>query len=325
MFGGAARIEDSFHQTRWAATVFALVAVLVTSLLCSAAENLSDDQKGQAASSASSSPENLIQLHPRVLSGAGPVAEDQFANLAARGVTTIISVDGAVPQVEAARRHGLRYIHLPVGYDRIDDGRAVALAQAVHANQGVIYFHCHHGKHRGPAAASIACVGNGYLSVPQAMAVLAKAGTGKQYVGLHHAVADATPIAQPELQSIQANFVEVAQVSSLTSRMSEISVLADRLHASLSQNGQPDRQELSHDALILKEHFREVSRSANTDDSAGWLDKKQFREWIEQSAKTAEEIEHLWLQESDVAQTQLSKATKRLMQQCNTCHQTYRN
>ena len=303
-----------------------VIALVLTLAVCSAAEQDPSGGEGKPAILTSSTPENLLQLHRRVLSGAGPVDEGHFADLAARGVTTIISVDGAVPQVETARRHGLKYIHLPLGYDTIDEQQAVALAKAVHVSQGVIYFHCHHGKHRSPVAASVACIGNGYLSVAQAKAVLAKAGTGKQYIGLHHAVADAKRFPQRKLDSLKATFVEVAPVSSLTSQMSEISVLADRLKASFSPNGQYDRQELSHDALMLKEHLRELTRPTMADDAAArLLSETQFRTWIQQSAKTAEQIERLWQEDSNVPPAELSKATERLLQQCDTCHQAYRN
>jgi hypothetical protein len=35
-------------------------------------------------------------------------------------VKTIVSVDGGKPDVETARKHGIRYVHLPIGYDATD-------------------------------------------------------------------------------------------------------------------------------------------------------------------------------------------------------------
>src|SRR5947208_13492334 len=60
---------------------------------------------------------NLFRLGDRVFSGAQPEGPEGFASLRRLGVTTILSVDGARPDVEAARRAGLRYVHLPIGYD----------------------------------------------------------------------------------------------------------------------------------------------------------------------------------------------------------------
>ena len=47
------------------------------------------------------------------------------------GVKTVISVDGAKPDVDLAKKHGMRYVHLPHGYDGVPDDRAKELAKAV--------------------------------------------------------------------------------------------------------------------------------------------------------------------------------------------------
>ena len=101
---------------------------------------------------------NAYRLHPRVISGGQPEGEQAFARLKELGVKTVISVDGARPEVELARKYGLRYVHLPHGYDGVPDERASELAKAVRDLPGPVYIHCHHGKHRSPAAATVACV-----------------------------------------------------------------------------------------------------------------------------------------------------------------------
>ena len=60
--------------------------------------------------------ENAFRLSPRLYSGGEPQGEGAFKALKALGVKTIISVDGARPDVETARKFGIRYVHLPVGY-----------------------------------------------------------------------------------------------------------------------------------------------------------------------------------------------------------------
>src|SRR5215203_3182916 len=59
--------------------------------------------------------ENLYRLTEGLYSGGQPEGEAGFAALKRLGVRTIISVDGARPDVETARRFGMRYVHLPVG------------------------------------------------------------------------------------------------------------------------------------------------------------------------------------------------------------------
>src|SRR5687768_16523197 len=53
----------------------------------------------------------------KVISGAQPEGEASFRALGELGVKTIISVDGAQPDVAGAKQFGMRYVHLPIGYD----------------------------------------------------------------------------------------------------------------------------------------------------------------------------------------------------------------
>src|SRR5690606_5918477 len=124
---------------------------------------------------------NAVQVHSRVISGGSPHGEEGYRELAELGVKTVISVDGATPDIETANRYGLRYVHLPHGYDGIPRERVEQLAKAVKELEGPIYIHCHHGKHRSPAAASVACIGAGLIDQQCAQQVLSVVGTGKNY------------------------------------------------------------------------------------------------------------------------------------------------
>src|SRR6185369_1160846 len=53
--------------------------------------------------------DNAHRLTDRVLSGAQPEGEAAFRELADLGVKTVISVDGARPDVASAHKFGLRY------------------------------------------------------------------------------------------------------------------------------------------------------------------------------------------------------------------------
>jgi len=97
---------------------------------------------------------NAVHVHAKVISGGQPDGEAAFQELHRLGVKTVISVDGAAPDLELAKKYGLRYVHLPHGYDGIPEPRVQELAKAVRDLEGPIYIHCHHGKHRSPAAAA---------------------------------------------------------------------------------------------------------------------------------------------------------------------------
>src|SRR4029453_11584488 len=124
---------------------------------------------------------NAYRLADKVISGGQPQGEAGFAELKNLGVRTIISVDGAKPDVELAKKFGLRYVHLPHGYDGVPDERVRELAKAVRDLPGPIYIHCHHGKHRSPTAATVACVAAGLLRPEAALTVLKTAGTSENY------------------------------------------------------------------------------------------------------------------------------------------------
>jgi protein tyrosine phosphatase (PTP) superfamily phosphohydrolase (DUF442 family) len=93
--------------------------------------------------------ENFYQLTDRLFSGSQPEGDAAFAALKERGIKTIITVDGAKPDVETAKKFGIRYVHLPIGYDGVPTNQAGRMVKAAEALPGPVYIHCHHGLHRG--------------------------------------------------------------------------------------------------------------------------------------------------------------------------------
>ena len=124
---------------------------------------------------------NLFRATTNVFSGNSPDSDAAYAELAQLGVKTIISVDGAKPDAEAAREYGMRYIHLPIGYDSVPSNRVVELVKAAQTVTGPIYVHCHHGKHRGPAAVAVICEATAGWTTNQAVTWLKEAGTATDY------------------------------------------------------------------------------------------------------------------------------------------------
>lgn len=74
---------------------------------------------------------NVYRLDEKLLSGSSPEGELGFRSLQDLGVRTVLSVDGARPDVELARKYGLRYVHLPIGYDGITREQALRLSRAI--------------------------------------------------------------------------------------------------------------------------------------------------------------------------------------------------
>src|SRR5262249_44958593 len=80
--------------------------------------------------------ENPFRLAPGLYSAGDPHGAGALTALKTLGIRTIISVDGATPDVEAARKLGLRYVHLPFGYDGVPREQAVRFVKAVQTLPG---------------------------------------------------------------------------------------------------------------------------------------------------------------------------------------------
>lgn len=150
--------------------------------------------------------ENLFRAGKRVYSGGEPHGEQSFAKLKEMGVVAIVSVDGAKPNAELANKYGIRYVHVPMGYDAVSPKAQGSLVRVMREIEGPVFLHCHHGRHRGPAAAAIACRASQDFTADDAKKFLEQAGTGKQYAGLWRDVAnfrEPDPNAKlPELKSM---------------------------------------------------------------------------------------------------------------------------
>lgn len=207
---------------------------------------------------------NVFRMTPRVYSGSSPEGDAAFAALAGLGVKTIVSVDGAKPDVEGARRHGMRYVHLPHGYDGVGEAVERTLVQASRTLPGPVYVHCHHGKHRGPAAAAVLCLATEGWTRDTAEAYLRSAGTSTNYPGLYRSIRGFRPPTAAELASLPAELPETAPVPGLVEAMVGVDLHWERLQA-VRRAGyrrpadDPDAQP-ANQALILREQYREVRR-----------------------------------------------------------------
>ncbi len=171
---------------------------------------------------------HVVTFADGICSGAVPEGDAGFDALVGLGFRTIISVDGAKPDLDRARRRGLRYVHLPIGYDGIDEARALSIARAVRDLPGPIYIHCHHGRHRSAAAAGVATVMLGQSTPDQASGRMAVSGTSPSYPGLHRCVALSQP-AGGRLDTATADFPETAATSGLIDSMVAIDDAFDHL------------------------------------------------------------------------------------------------
>jgi protein tyrosine phosphatase (PTP) superfamily phosphohydrolase (DUF442 family) len=266
---------------------------------------------------------NAYRIHAKVISGGQPDGDQAFRELAEMGVKTVISVDGAQPDVAAAKKHGLRYVHLPHGYDGVPDSRVKELAKAVRDLPGPIYIHCHHGKHRSPAAASVACVSAGLLDPTLAVAVLKTAGTSDGYRGLYASASEARRLDDKLLDELDAEFPESARIPPLAEAMVAMERTHDRMKsiAAAGWRTPSDHPDLApaHEALLLREHYSELLRS-----EVIRAEPTAFRMLLREGESAAKELEEA-LNPSNVALERARVAIEQINKNCTDCHKAYRD
>lgn len=256
--------------------------------------------------------DNVFQIDRQFYSGSGPHEEQSFQVLKKLGIKTIVSVDGATPDLEQARKAGMKYIHIPIGYDGVSEDAGLAFARVARDLKRPVYIHCHHGKHRGPTAAAVVGLCRGSLDQKRALQFLAQAGTSRDYSGLWK---DVKRFQVPDSKTILPELVESATVPPMVAAMAQIShdfELSDKLQ----QSKPGDRRERLRVLVLLREEFHETARKYSDDYD------EMFKQWLSESEQQVKELE-VAVQQGN-RQT-FSAGMKKLKTQCKRCHQAYRD
>ncbi len=276
---------------------------------------------GPAKAIVSATMQNVFQLEGDLYSGSAPESEAAFAELAKLGVKTIVSVDGAKPNVELARKFGLRYVHLPIGYDGVPQPRSAEFVKAIREAGGPVYFHCHHGKHRGPAAAAAACIALKEWDADRAEDFLHQAGTGEEYPGLYRDVRKYRPPTPEEQAKIPAQLPETAQTPALVDTMVSIDERFDALK-DLQKSGWrdlPGERTPTETATLVWEQLRELQRSPEATEK-----KPGFREKLDQAEQATAKLRAA-LTAPDATKAMRDEALKAVGESCVACHKAHRN
>lgn len=272
---------------------------------------------------------DLVRVHQRVISGGLPDGDDAFKELVDLGVKTIVSVDGMTPDAKTANKHGLRYVHLPHGYDGVPGQRVKELAKAVSDLESPVYIHCHHGKHRSPAAASVACVSAGLIPSELAVSILEVAGTDPNYKGLYESARKAKALDKTLIDELQVEFREVQEIPPMAEAMVQLSHAHDHLHlvAKAGWERPADHPDLEpvHEALLIRELYTELLRIGEVANQP-----EDFRRWLENSETAAKELETelaTWnvAESATVPPKRFAELVKRITTNCKACHVKYRD
>jgi len=271
--------------------------------------------------------DNVFRVTQDLYSGSSPETEAAFAGLKKLGIKSIISVDGARPKIELAKKFGLRYVHLPIGYDGISPERSLQIAKAARELPKPIYVHCHHGKHRGPAGAAVAqlCL-DGNCRIADALAVMKSAGTDPRYKGLFKSVEQFKRPTDEELKRLPAELPEVVEAKGLALAMVGIDQSFDNLKLARAAGWKspPVHPDLDppHEALQIVESFQELLRSPAINQRPS-----EFRKWLEETRTTAIDLENAlrtW-KEKGADKDSVERAFAATNATCTRCHAKFRD
>jgi protein tyrosine phosphatase (PTP) superfamily phosphohydrolase (DUF442 family) len=269
---------------------------------------------------------NVVSYGPGFMSGSAPDSDEGFEMLREMGVRTIVSVDGAEPDVDKAKAYGLRYVHLPIGYNGMDHKRTLEISKAVKMAQadGPVYIHCHHGKHRSAGAAGAAAVTLGWLTNEEATEKLKVSGTSTAYKGLFQCVSAAYPVNGAEWDSVPNSFPEVSRPSGYVESMVEIDEVFDHLKAIEKAGWKPPAESPDlvpvAEAARLADLFRTLA-----DHKEAAAKPAPVPGLLRADSAKATEIEDGLAATPQMTASDLSQRLRSLAASCTDCHAKYRD
>ena len=310
--------------TRFVQKAIALALLMITLLATGDLVQVAGQQPHRDDSPGNNDPRLPTQfrrISEHVYCGAHPTTEKAFAALAEQNIKTVVSVDGTKPKLSMAKRHGIRYVHIPIGYGKVNQKSLGTIARMASEVEKPIYVHCHLGKHRGPAVAAIASMEMEEINHQEAIKFLTMAGTDKKYVGLWESVETHQ---RPIPTKAWPRLVEVSKVDPFVSAMSKMIGPVEKLQAvetagwsskTNTTNAEFQNFEPKHLAVLIKENFREAVRSnPNVDD-------KVFSGYLAESEKLSRQLE----EKLDAKMHEDASAVlNSLLMNCARCHEEYR-
>src|SRR5262249_51586642 len=193
---------------------------------------------------------------------------------------------------------------------------------------GPVFIHCHHGKHRGPTAAALCGIATAGWSKSQALDWLEQAGTAPDYRGLFATVNRFALPSADELRKAGTEFPERADTPALVEMMVKVDKCWDHLkairEAGFTPPSNPPDIDPPHEALLLAEQFREVSRLPEAKARG-----KDFIRSVDASEQLAtaliSSLRQLRNGPTPESRTRADAAFAALGKACTSCHARYRD
>jgi len=271
---------------------------------------------------------NVFRLSENIISGSEPHGEAALKRIADMGVLTILSVDGKAPDAAAAKKLGMRYVHVPIQYRGITESERLKIAKVFLELDGPFYVHCFHGRHRGAAAAAWGRVVLDGVPRREALAEMRQwCGTSDKYRGLYRSVGKSTAPTEADLKALSFDFPAKHEFKGFRSIMVEVSRAFDHLKALRKRNWKGDPE---HPDLTAANEARRLVRAFS---NAGGLPEvtskpEEFRKWtaksLEWSEKLVKRLDKVAAGDKSARDT-ADAAFRDVAERCDRCHKKYRN
>lgn len=266
----------------------------------------------------------VVAFHDDMLSGSKPEGELGMDSLMKLNVDTIICVDGVAPDVNGARKHGIKTIHIPLKYNAPTKTQILDLSSAFTRNhvRGNVYIHCHHGKHRSAAAAALVSIALGFATPQEMKARMVVSETSIHYEGLWEAVEQQEVINVFDILDNEKPFPSMVKPAGMTAQMVAIDEAMERLLL-VKQSGwvvpasHPDLAPAS-DAGLITETFRVMQLNPETHNFA-----TDFTTQVINAVHQASGLEEALKIES-IDPESLDQYFRHVEQSCINCHATSR-
>lgn len=272
---------------------------------------------------------NVFKLSCRIVSGSEPEGEKAFVELEKLGVKTILSVDGSAPNLEAASRHGMRYVHVPIQYKGLTEEQVAQITKTFRELPAPFYVHCFHGRHRGPAAAAIGRCAMDGQGRGQAIAEMRQwMGTAPEYEGLYRAVATGNIPGASETSAFAFDFSPVHKPKGLAAGMVDVGRAFDNLKDLSKRNFTADPSHPDLNALVEARKLA-TSLEAVHGTAEAKAAKDDFKKWLEASLTDAKALRETFTKSNGAVDATTTPATIALVNQlgktCKACHAVYRD
>jgi len=267
---------------------------------------------------------NVVFYQDDLISGCKPEGKEGLASLRELGVKTLICVDGVAPNVALATEFEINTVHLPWKYNAPTDEQILNVTTVFARGRtvGNVYIHCHHGKHRSAAAAAVASIALGEMTLEQAIQRMHISQTSQEYTGLWDAVEHTTRIPIEAIEKNKKEFQSIVKPEGMLDLMITMDEALDTLELLQENKWDSALEERSivsaAEAGTIVESYRMLQLSEEVNSLP-----VDFETLLVNALHQANGLEDSLLQ--SLPPKKLDAHFEKVKQSCVACHSVFRN